>query len=445
MDLRQKLSFLRSAPVPRSIATATDVEVEVHVEVEVMQPAEAAPHGAREQVLSDLRSKISEILGRPSPPRRLAEPSETSLPFTRVERPEGILYQRLERLAPSHHVGIMPVDSAAAAKSEMLALLALDPSLSGLRFERALFLDTETTGLGGGAGVLAFLLGMSWFDEENRLFVEQLLLRRPADEPALLARLRECVERADVIVTYNGKAFDWPLLSGRCVMNRLPPLPVRPHLDLLHIARRLHKSRLGQCRLVTLESEVLGFGRGPDVAGSDIAARYSHFLRTGDETSLSAVVLHNAWDVVSMAALVGLYGEPIDLLPTTDLLGLSRTLRRAGALDEAARVADAAVERGGGAGARRMRGEIAKARGDRALALREFESALSDLDDPALRLELAKLYEHYMKAPGFALTLLAQGTSEDEDQHARRRARLERKIQAASEPKKPRKRRSKAP
>ena len=130
----------------------------------------------------------------------------------------------------------------------------------------------------------------------------------------------------------------------------------------------------------------------------------------------------------------------IDLLPAHDLVGLSRTLRRAGALEQAAHVANAAVERGGGASARRVRGEIAKARGDRALALSEFESALSELDDPQLRLELAKLYEHFMKAPGFALALLARGTSEKDEQHARRRARLERKLAKESEPKKPRKR-----
>lgn len=441
MDLRQKLALLSGPPVarraldPDAASQLLDSEP-APVSGEVTHaPAVEAP---REQLLSDLRSKISRILGRPSPPRALAEPSDTDLRFERIERPEGTLYRRLERLQPSHHVGTMPVDSAAAANSELLALLALDPKLSGLCFQRALFLDTETTGLGGGAGVLAFLLGMSWFDEQGRLFVEQLLLRRPGDEPALLARLRECVERADVIVTYNGKAFDWPLLVGRCVMNRLPPLPARPHLDLLHIARRLHRGRISQCRLVTLESEVLGFGRGPDVAGEEIAARYSHYLRSGDESSLNAVVLHNAWDVVSMAALVGLYGEPVDLLPAEDLVGLSRTLRRAGALERAAQVADVAVERGGGASARRVRGEVAKARGDRALALREFESALAELDDPALRLELAKLYEHFMKAPGFALALLAQGTSEKEDQHTRRRARLERKVDKAAQPKKSR-------
>lgn len=217
------------------------------------------------------------------------------------------------------------------------------------------------------------------------------------------------------------------MLTSRSVMNRTPPLPTRPHLDLLHVARRLHKARLGQCRLIHLEGAVLGFGRGPDVEGADVAARYGHFLRTGDEGALEAVVAHNAWDVVSMAALVGLYGEPVELLPAQDLVGLARTLRRAGALDRAFSVADRAVERGGGVLARRARGEISKARGDRARALSEFEAIVDDVDDPALRLDLVKLYEHFVKQPLRALAVLDRGTGEAAEATTRRRQRLERK------------------
>ncbi|MFO7179645.1 MAG: ribonuclease H-like domain-containing protein, partial [Pseudomonadota bacterium] len=381
----------------------------------------------RSRVLAELRRRMAAILGRPAPaaPPR-AEPSETRLPFRREERTSGLMYRRLERLAPSHHVGRMPVDAAAAARAEILALLALDPTLSSRRFDRALFLDTETTGLGG-AGVLPFLVGMCWFDDAGRPHLEQLLVRRPVDEPAMLERVRECVESADVIVTYNGKTFDWPLLSTRCVMNRIPQLPERPHLDLLHVARRLHRARLGACRLVSLESAVLGFERGPDVEGKDVAARYAHFLRTGDEGALEAVVAHNAWDVVSMAALVGLYGEPLELLPPEDLVGMARTFRRAGALDRADEVAEAALARGGGVGARRVRAEIAKARGDKARALSDLEVLVEEVDDPALRLELAKLYEHFVKEPLRALALVERGTAEPELARERRRARLERK------------------
>ncbi len=434
MDFRQKLGWLDSdqraaaapggavvGPLPAQPLDETPLPVATATEPSADDKSD---------VLQQLRQKMADLLGRPNRERPLAVPSETSLPFLRFEREEGVIYRRLERLLPSHHVGRIPVDAAGSASAELLSLLSLDPGLAKVRFDRALFLDTETTGLGG-AGTLAFLVGLSWFDEQGRFHLEQLLLRRPGDEPALLLHLREVIERAEVLVTYNGKAFDWPLLLGRYVMNRLRPPAPRPHLDLLHVARRLHKARLGQCRLVSLESAVLGFERGPDVAGADIAAIYGHFLRTGDESALEAVVGHNAWDVISMAALVGLYGEPVDLLHSEDLVGLARTLRRAGALNQAAEVADVAVTRGAGVLARRARGDIAKARGDRDRALAEFEGLLDELDDPSLRLELAKLYEHHLKKPGLALELLSRGTGEAEGAAEHRRARLERKLAGA--------------
>jgi hypothetical protein len=310
----------------------------------------------------------------------------------------------------------------------MLALLALDPALAAIDPARALYLDTETTGLGGGAGVVAFLIGLAWFDGDGRLMIEQILLRRPGEERAMLELVTERFAAASALVTYNGKTFDLPLLATRYVMNRLPPPPPRPHLDLLHVARRLHRARLGACRLVGLESDVLGFVRDGDIDGGDVAARYGHFLRTGDESALAAVVEHNAWDVVSMAALVGLYGEPLTTLHDEDLVGLARTLRRARALEAAQVAADRAVERGAGPEARRVRGEIAKARGDRALALAELEAAAEDIDDPSVRLELAKLYEHHVKAPLRALELCALGTGEREEAAVRRRTRLETKL-----------------
>ncbi|HKY41326.1 MAG TPA: ribonuclease H-like domain-containing protein, partial [Polyangiaceae bacterium] len=226
--------------------------------------------------------------------------------------------------------------------------------------------------------------------------------------------------------SYNGKAFDWPLLKSRYVMNHRPIPGNLPHLDLLHVGRRLHRARLGACRLVTLESDVLGFERGDDVLGGDVPARYAHFLRTGDEEALRQVVEHNAWDVVSMAALVGLYGEPFDLMHGEDLVGLAQTMKRAGALAVAERAADRALQLGASR-ALKVRGSVHKARGDRARALADFEALAKDIDDPALRLELAKLYEHYVKDPTRALQLLDQGTGEADEAAKKRRQRLERK------------------
>jgi uncharacterized protein len=397
-------------------------------------PQRAAPKAAtsseRSDVLAALRRKMADLLEQPPPvPRAPADPSRTTLPFVPEATRAGMLHRRRLLLPRSHHVGRIPVDAAFSAEPQLLALLALDLTLGACRSARALFLDTETTGLGAGGSVWAFLVGMATFDCEGRLEVEQLLLQSPADEPALVERVAERILASDFVVTYNGKSFDLPLLSSRAVMCRLPPLAGRPHLDLLHVARRLHRARLGACRLVTLESEVLGFVRGPDIEGGEIPARYAHFLRTGDEEALASVVEHNAWDVASMAALVGLYGEPFDLLHPSDLLGMARTLKRAGALSEAERAAETALDRGAGPEALRVRGVIAKARGERARALADFEAFSAEASDPAVRLELAKLYEHFLKLPARALEILDQGTGEAPEAEARRRSRLTRKAE----------------
>jgi uncharacterized protein YprB with RNaseH-like and TPR domain len=383
--------------------------------------------GTRAEVLAELRERIAEVVGMPDRPRPPpADPAKTELPFVADTTPSGTVYRRTERLRPSHHVGRIPSDAARLASAEVLALLALDPTLGLTEPARALYLDCESTGLGG-AGTVAFLVGLGWFDG-GHLVLEQLLLKSPADERALLEVVSSRMDRASLLVTYNGKTFDRPLLSTRCVMTGLPSLADRPHLDLLHVARRLHRGRLGVCRLVDLESSVLGFERGPDIEGAEVAARYSHFLRSGDEGALRAVVDHNAWDVLTMAALVGLYGEPLPALHDRDLLGLAETYRRAKALDHAEGAAACAEERGVGPEAVRLQARIAKARGDRARALSRFEELARSVDDPDVRLELAKLYEHHVKEPALALRVVESGTSETEAATEHRRRRLQRKL-----------------
>lgn len=405
--------------------------------------------GDRRGALEELRRKMQELLAegelsrsaeRAHPasetttgvgggePSLSADLSRSELPFREVDFGGEPLWQRLEPLPPSTRVGRVPVDAAGHASAEMLGLLGLDPSLAACDPRRALFLDTETTGLGG-SGALAFLVGMCWFDESRGWHLEQLLLRSPADEGALLRRVTELVQRSSMLVTFNGKSFDRPLLDTRLFMNRMPPLPQRPHLDLLSVGRRLHKRRLGSCRLIHLEREVLGWIRHEDdIPGAEIPPRYGHFLRTGDGEALRPVVDHNAWDVLSMAALVGLYGEPVPELHRDDLVSLARTLGRAKAFDRAIRVADAALASGAGHEALRARGDIAKARGDKAQALRDYEALCEEVDDPAVRLELAKLYEHHLGEPLSALQWVEAGTGETELAWSRRRARLERKV-----------------
>jgi hypothetical protein len=323
--------------------------------------------------------------------------------------------------------------------------LALDPSIASCDPAGALFLDTETTGLAGGAGTVAFLVGLAWWDGAT-LVLEQILVRALGEEAPMLDLVRERIARASMLVTFNGKSFDLPLLRTRFVMAGMKAPAEPPHLDLLHVARRVHKERTrrsaGACKLTAIEREILGFERIDDVASGDVSACYLHFLHTGDARALLGVIEHNAWDVVAMAALAGLYGEPLaaqSRLAAEDLAGVAKTLRRAGALDRAMEAAEVAVERcaadaggsGGDAAAGalplRVRADVAKARGDRVRALEDFEALAAVVDDPSVRLELAKLYEHWVRSPARALAWAEQGTGESPERAARRASRLARK------------------
>lgn len=396
-------------------------------------PERSTPAGPERNTLDELRERIRSVLERTTTRRGSAPPPDvdmTELPFVTEETELGPLHVRTLLLGAAHRTGHAPVTAARTADMRLLSLLALDPTLAPVPIERALYLDTETTGLSGGTGTVAFLVGLAFFTPHG-LVVEQLLVRRLGEEAPMLARVRARLEECAVVVTFNGKSFDLPLLRTRLVMNRMPAAPDRPHLDLLHVARRVHKPASRQCRLTALERDVLGFERENDVPSGEVSGIYLHFLRTGDGSALRAVVEHNAWDVVTMASLVGLYGEPLDgsRLSADDLAGVAQTLHRAG--DEGALdAANLAIDRGGGPASRRVRAKIAKARGERDLALADYEALERELEQTGgadVRLELAKLYEHHKKTPARALEMLEKGVSEDEAAQSRRRTRLERK------------------
>jgi uncharacterized protein YprB with RNaseH-like and TPR domain len=400
---------------------------------------------ARVGLLEDLRARMEATFKRSA--RRLdaqaalpLRPVDTcELPFLTQETSLGPLHIRVQRLSGAHRTGHAPVACARDASSELLALLALDPMLATCDPAGALFVDTETTGLSGGTGTVAFLVGLARWDAAT-LVLEQFLVRALGEEAPMLERVRDRITTASMLVTFNGKSFDMPLLRTRFVMAGVAPAVEPPHLDLLHVARRVHKGRTrrnaGACRLIALEREILGFERVDDVASGDVSACYWHFLRTGDARALLSVVEHNAWDVVAMAALLGLYGEPLPLqsrLAPEDLAGVARTLRRAGALERAMATANVAVERSpDGVGTcgepLRARAEIAKARGDRTRALRDFEALAETVDDPSVRLELAKIHEHWTGSPELALEWASRGTGESPEHTERRTQRLARKV-----------------
>jgi hypothetical protein len=392
-------------------------------------PAHEASEG-REIDLDRLRASLGRALGRAAP--AASSPPAPPAPFAPVPTPTGILWTHRQEHAPAHVLGTVPLGAALAADATLLSLLSLEPALGGAPPAGALYFDAEATGLGGAAGNVLFLVGLAFHDAERGVFVlEQHLVPAPGEEAPALEAAAARIARASMLVGYNLKSFDLPLLRARAVMNRLPPPPEPPVLDLLHLVRRVHRGRAWRKSLRMAERAVLGYERGADIDGQEVAQRYAQWLRTGDGALLADVAAHNARDVLSLVALTGIYGEPLERLAPVDLAGAALVLRRAGDLERALGAADLAVERGAGAPGLRARAEIAKARGDKRRALADFEAVAREVADGGVRLELCKLYEHWLGEPARALALLeAGGSAEDAPATSRRRARLTRKLEA---------------
>jgi uncharacterized protein len=358
---------------------------------------------------------------------------EVPTSFEAVATPAGVLYRRLVRYGASHPVGRGAIGPAARACAAGLSRLALDPSLARLDAASFLYLDTETTGLAGGTGTIAFLIGLASFDGQGWV-LEQLLVPQPGDEEPALARAAAAIEAAGCVVTYNGKSFDLPLLRARFALNRLPPLAARPHLDLMHVARRLHGARLGRCPLRAIEGEVLGFERPTTITSAEVVGRYRAFLRSGEGALLDEVVEHNAADILSLVALVALYDDPLVMLCPQDRVALARIWSRAGAPAEALSALDGAALQGAGPELFRARADAALQLGDEARAAEALAALLAERDEGGTRLRLAKLYEHGLGRPAEALRLVEQGTGEGPPALERRRRRLARKAARPAQP-----------
>jgi hypothetical protein len=210
------------------------------------------------------------------------------------------------------------------------------------------FLDIETTGLSGGAGTVAFLVGCGYFDLGS-FQIHQFLLPSYAAERALLAAVAASVEPAGCIVTYNGKTFDLPLMETRWLFHRMRmPLADKPHVDMLHPARRLwrYRDRAGLepegCNLAVLERDLFGVRRRGDVPGFDIPARYFRFLRSGNPAPLEAVLEHNRLDLVSLAVVTARVaamarGGSAACRDGRERIALGRLFERGGQIEQAER------------------------------------------------------------------------------------------------------------
>lgn len=316
--------------------------------------------------------------------------------------------------------GDVPLSRFHAVEPATVGILAGDPGLTGFDLRRAVFLDTETTGLVGGAGTAAFLIGVGFLDGD-RFRVRQYFMRDYHEEAALLVALAEDLAEFRHLVTFNGKMFDVPLLDARFRINRERfPLAEALHLDLLHPARRLWKPRLESCRLQSLEVELLGLSRSGDIPGDEIPHVYFDWVRRRDARLLARVFEHNRQDIVSLAALAVLACQWVEegrAQDPRDVFSLARVLERAHLFERS----EAEYRRALALGAGDLRGPAllrlawrAKRAGDFARAARLWAEAGEAGEAEGWR-ELAMHHEHRTRDLEAALEAVARGMGLVED------------------------------
>jgi uncharacterized protein len=332
--------------------------------------------------------------------------------------------------------GSVYISDLQEAPGNLLQAISEGP-LADVDPRRIAYLDTETTGLAGGSGTYAFLIGVGGLTEEG-FVLRHFFLRNYGEEPSQLAALQEHLAQFDVLVTYNGRAYDVPLLETRYRMSRMkPPFARMEHVDLLYGARRLYRLAFDSCRLVELESQILGVERIDDVPGSMIPYLYFEFLRTRTAHRMVGIFEHNSYDILTLACLTGIipraFHAPLEvpLHRGAEMVGLARWLRAAGRMEESVVLLRRALEKGlPDALSWRTLWDCAlleKRLGNEAGAVAMF-SELSAARNPhqagALE-ELAKYYEHaeknYVLALDFTEQALGLGASAELE---RRRERL---------------------
>ena len=285
-----------------------------------------------------------------------------------------------------------------------------------------LFLDTETTGLAGSSGTYAFLVGVAWW-EGGGLEIEQFFLREYSEERALLFALRERIAERPVLVTFNGKSFDWPLLETRYRMCRKISVPTpRAHLDFLHPARNLWRLRLGSVRLSELERHVLGWDRGTDLLSGLIPQIYFDYLRGGPPERLVPVLNHNQMDLRGLAALssriLSLLGDAENLgQDGLELFGVSRICEKRGENGRARKLYEQSIATilpvETDAVARRSLARLAKREGDFAVACELWKRAAGNSRHGYQAYEqLAIYFEHEARDPEQAGQIVGKALDE---------------------------------
>lgn len=346
----------------------------------------------------------------PAPKPKAAVPIEEVLDGRWVETRQGEAFVAESLYPLEYRHGLAALFSAAPLHN--LAHWAGDMRIHDMPIEKFAFLDTETSGLSGGTGTYAFLVGVGRFvtieteqGQGMQFKLQQFFMRDPSEEAALLEGLIDFLAPCEALVTFNGKAFDAPLLNTRYALHNIPvPFKGYAHIDLLPLARRLWRDRLPSRALKYLEEHIMLAPRTvEEVPGFEIPWIYFDYLRSGDAGPLKGVFYHNAMDIVAMTALfnhtAAMLADPhtADLEHGLDVVALARLFEDLGKWDDAARLYERGLEIGlpeaSFAEALRRYSALQRRRGDVESAVRLWERAAGEGHIYA-HVELSKHYEH---------------------------------------------------
>lgn len=260
----------------------------------------------RSQIVHELRERLDRLVEpKKAYHQRESYPIEKLVRGEVISTPCGEGFQVREHFPSDYRCGEITLTETLGIPTYPAHLLSRDERLKGLDLKKTLFLDTETTGLTGGTGTFVFMVGLGFFHEEG-LVVHQFFMRDYSEERACLSLLNQVLDSFEFLVTFNGRHYDIPLLETRFILSRMSSkIREMPNFDLLFPSRKIWKGAYENCRLVTLESRVLGMGREDDIPSEWIPQLYFEYVQTGDARRIHRVFYHNRMDILSMVALMG--------------------------------------------------------------------------------------------------------------------------------------------
>jgi len=386
--------------------------------------------------MSDMRDKLQALAGHPGimiggewrqridelAQRRASGEFEIDRVVTGdvVENELGSFYLVRHEFPLAMRHGSLELGAALDCAAHHIAFSANDDELVDFDPRTCFFVDTETGGLSGGTGTVAFLVGIGYFTGDV-FRVDQCFMRDFDDEEAMLSYLGTLFRECDAVCSYNGKSFDLPLLRTRFIQNRVPfRLDGLLHLDLLHAARRFWKLRLRDCSLGNVEREVLGFHRTGDVPSWEIPQIWFDYLRTRDARRLEAVFYHHRCDILSLAVLTAHLSQTLaqpdgqGFAYNEDRLSLARLCLRRKQFEDAAAQARRLLEEDPSETLLCECLDLLATALKRLQAWAELEEVLSYRlrEAPShmpTRIELAKVYEHRLRNLAAAETVCTEG------------------------------------